>query len=226
MMGIPGDQFEKHTGPPHHLSTMPRAKSMIAHSIVRQQMVAPCQFGLRVPNDTLRLEHLVCPYCQVQMASSIGCERHIMLKRECRERRLKDVQVERRRLIELEYSKAGPSSLPAGPTIPLASPRRTPPPTPKGSGRTTDTKGKGRAPGSDGEWTGSGPSIEHFPISTAGAPISEDRTYPEDLALHMARCGNMANRGYFEGAEVLMTTGLTANGRNTLLQSSFVSDSE
>jgi hypothetical protein len=204
---------------------MPCTMSWLACSVQRRRAMLPGQFELRVPNDTDRLEHLRCPYCQVQTESSIGCARHIMLTRECRERRLKDVKAERRRRLELAYATAGPSSRPAGPTRQITPRARAQTPraraqTPRAREKSPDITGP--------QWSDYGrtcgePVVEHCPISTAGAPISEERTYPEDLSVHMARCGNMANLGYFEGAELLMTTGLNGKGRQAHLQSSFVS---
>ncbi|KAG8728335.1 hypothetical protein FRC10_005061, partial [Ceratobasidium sp. 414] len=61
--------------------------------------------------------------------------------------------------------------------------------------------------------------VEYFPDSRAGAPINDKVTYAPDINDYMAAAGNLSNPTHFATAELLLTTGLTAAGRTTHLQS-------
>ncbi|KAG9080473.1 hypothetical protein FRC06_006534 [Ceratobasidium sp. 370] len=61
--------------------------------------------------------------------------------------------------------------------------------------------------------------VERFPDPRAGTPIT-DKTAPMlDLDVYMAATGNLGNPSHFDTAELLLTTGLTAAGRDQHLKS-------
>ncbi|KAG9091537.1 hypothetical protein FS749_016465, partial [Ceratobasidium sp. UAMH 11750] len=61
--------------------------------------------------------------------------------------------------------------------------------------------------------------IEPFPDSHAGAPINDNVAPAPNLDEYMAAAGNLGNPFHFDTAELLMTTGLTAAGRDEHLES-------
>ncbi|KAG9094662.1 hypothetical protein FRC06_010600 [Ceratobasidium sp. 370] len=61
--------------------------------------------------------------------------------------------------------------------------------------------------------------MEHFPNSHAGMPISDKVAYMSDISDYMAAAGNLGDPTHFATAELLLTTGLTAAGHTTHLQS-------
>lgn len=64
--------------------------------------------------------------------------------------------------------------------------------------------------------------VEPYPDPRAGAPISDQIFKTPNLDAYMANLGNLGNPLHFRTAEVLMTTGLTAAGRDEHLQSPLV----
>lgn len=70
-------------------------------------------------------------------------------------------------------------------------------------------------------------SVDLFPISTAGAPISSAKRGPtlsrDDLRDYLASCGPMGDPEKFEVAELLMTMGLNGNNCTRWLKSNLVS---
>ncbi|KAG8731449.1 hypothetical protein FRC11_004123, partial [Ceratobasidium sp. 423] len=61
--------------------------------------------------------------------------------------------------------------------------------------------------------------VEEFPISSAGAPISNECKPPPDLDAYMRRCGPMKDPDHFEAAELLMTSGLSNADKDRHLKS-------
>ncbi|KAG9106332.1 hypothetical protein FRC07_008867 [Ceratobasidium sp. 392] len=61
--------------------------------------------------------------------------------------------------------------------------------------------------------------VQRFPDSRAGAPINTATASIPNLDQYMAAAGNLGNPFHFDTAELLMTTGLTASGREEHLQS-------
>ncbi|KAG8712846.1 hypothetical protein FRC09_019402 [Ceratobasidium sp. 395] len=75
-------------------------------------------------------------------------------------------------------------------------------------------------------WTDDGrtcrqPFVEHFPISSVGTPISNERAHPPNLKAYIESSGSFACPRNMEAAELLMTTGLSGVARTRHLQSSF-----
>ncbi|KAG9080792.1 hypothetical protein FRC06_006159, partial [Ceratobasidium sp. 370] len=64
-----------------------------------------------------------------------------------------------------------------------------------------------------------GDYVERFPDPRAGAPINNKRAEPPDLDAYMAARGNLGNQFHFNTAELLLTTGLTGDGRDRHLKS-------
>ncbi|KAG8705641.1 hypothetical protein FRC08_001567 [Ceratobasidium sp. 394] len=71
--------------------------------------------------------------------------------------------------------------------------------------------------------TKEGDYVERFPDPRAGAPINDNRAEPLDLDAYMAARGNLGNRFHFDTLELLLTTGLTGEGRDRHLKSHIVS---
>ncbi|KAG9075061.1 hypothetical protein FRC06_010301, partial [Ceratobasidium sp. 370] len=143
-----------------------------------------------------------------------------MLKPECRARRMHDLQTARQARRESEYKIAGPSNRPH-PSLgqPGSSTRQMAPP-PNGATGAEQQHNNPR------RWTDNGrtchqPYVERFPISSAGAPISDKQAHPRNLEAYLESCGNLANPRNMEAAELLMTTGLSGKARTRHLQSSF-----
>ncbi|KAG9080472.1 hypothetical protein FRC06_006535, partial [Ceratobasidium sp. 370] len=61
--------------------------------------------------------------------------------------------------------------------------------------------------------------VEHFPDPRAGAPINDTTIPTPDLDEYMTAAGNLGNPLHFDTAELLLTTGLTAAGRDQHLKS-------
>ncbi|KAG8727009.1 hypothetical protein FRC10_006501, partial [Ceratobasidium sp. 414] len=61
--------------------------------------------------------------------------------------------------------------------------------------------------------------VELFPDPRAGAPINDTIVSPPDVNAYMAAAGNLGNPFHFDTLELLMTTSLTAGGRDEHLQS-------
>ncbi|KAG8789644.1 hypothetical protein FRC12_013362, partial [Ceratobasidium sp. 428] len=158
----------------------------------------------------------ICPYCNLQFTTTEDRNRHIMAKPACRSCHLGKVpttrrkqQAARRAQEEQQYKIAGPSNRPH--------------PSQGGSAGVNDAEQRYNDPR---RWTDNGrtchqPFVEHFPISTAGKPISDERTYKPDLKSYIESCGSLANPRNMEAAELLMTTGLSSKARTQHLQSSF-----
>ncbi|KAG8792140.1 hypothetical protein FRC12_007023 [Ceratobasidium sp. 428] len=165
------------------------------------------------------LPHLVCPYCYLSFSTTPERDRHIMAKPECRSRHLDTKPATRnarraalKARLEDEYKIAGPSNRPH------PSARDSEHTGNEANYRYNDLR----------RWTDNGrtcrqPFVEHFPISSVGQPISDERSHPPNLKAYIKSCGNLANPRNMEAAELLMTTGLSGKGRTRHLQSSFVS---
>ncbi|KAG8697940.1 hypothetical protein FRC08_006229, partial [Ceratobasidium sp. 394] len=61
--------------------------------------------------------------------------------------------------------------------------------------------------------------VERFPDPRAGAPINDEAVDPLDLGAYMAGIGNLGKPHHFDTADLLLTTGLTNEGRDAHLQS-------
>ncbi|KAG8729417.1 hypothetical protein FRC10_003926 [Ceratobasidium sp. 414] len=61
--------------------------------------------------------------------------------------------------------------------------------------------------------------VEQFPDPRAGTPINDDLTFAPDIHVYMSTVGNLGNPKHFATAELLMTTRLTAAGRDEHLKS-------
>ncbi|KAG9088496.1 hypothetical protein FRC06_001996, partial [Ceratobasidium sp. 370] len=61
--------------------------------------------------------------------------------------------------------------------------------------------------------------VERFPDPRAGAPINDKAMLTPDLNGYMAAAGNLGNPAHFDTCELLLTTGLTAAGRDEHLKS-------
>ncbi|KAG8700746.1 hypothetical protein FRC09_005778 [Ceratobasidium sp. 395] len=166
------------------------------------------------------LPELVCPYCDRAFPTTPKRDRHIMAKPDCRSRHLGMVPTTRRAREaaqrvqeERAYKIAGPSSRPH--------------PSQGGSNPTSSGADSANNRYNDPRrWSDNGrtcrqPFIEPFPISSAGQPISDKRTYLQDLKSYIESCGNLADPLNMEAAELLMTTGLLGKARTQHLQSSF-----
>jgi hypothetical protein len=66
--------------------------------------------------------------------------------------------------------------------------------------------------------------VEGFPNQSAGAPISNKLKDGPDLNVYMRDCGPLGDRDIFEAAEVLMTTGLTDEGKDRHIKTKLVSE--
>ncbi|KAG9082112.1 hypothetical protein FRC06_005221 [Ceratobasidium sp. 370] len=60
--------------------------------------------------------------------------------------------------------------------------------------------------------------VEDFPISTAGAPLGTRLMTEEDLHEYLQSCGRLGEPDLLETAEILLTTGLTGQGRTRHLK--------
>ncbi|KAG8703755.1 hypothetical protein FRC08_002653 [Ceratobasidium sp. 394] len=84
-------------------------------------------------------------------------------------------------------------------------------------------KARNKAKRSASSGTSRGSFVEEFPIPTAGAPVSSEKKgrdlSKEDLRDYLASCGKMGEPAKFEVAELLATTGLTAQNRTKYLRS-------
>lgn len=67
------------------------------------------------------------------------------------------------------------------------------------------------------------PFIEHYPNTSAGAPLNNDKKHETDLDSYMHMCGSLADLDNFKVTELLMTTGLTDNSKDKHLKSKMVS---
>ncbi|KAG9075045.1 hypothetical protein FRC06_010307, partial [Ceratobasidium sp. 370] len=67
-----------------------------------------------------------------------------------------------------------------------------------------------------------GDYVESFPDPRAGAPINDKTVPAPDLDAYMAAAGNLGNPFHFSTAELLLTMGLTAGGRDEHLRSHLV----
>jgi hypothetical protein len=65
--------------------------------------------------------------------------------------------------------------------------------------------------------------VEEFPVSSAGAPISNECKPPPDLDAYMGQCGPMKDLDHFETAELLMMSGLSNADKDQHLKSKKVS---
>ncbi|KAG8726549.1 hypothetical protein FRC10_006972, partial [Ceratobasidium sp. 414] len=61
--------------------------------------------------------------------------------------------------------------------------------------------------------------VEHFPDPRAGAPINDKTTPTPNLDEYIAAAGNLGIPRHLDTTELLLTTGLTARGRDEHLQS-------
>ncbi|KAG9075311.1 hypothetical protein FRC06_010158, partial [Ceratobasidium sp. 370] len=64
-----------------------------------------------------------------------------------------------------------------------------------------------------------GDYVERYPDPHAGAPINDKTVQAPDLGAYMVAAGNLGNPFHFDTAELLLTTGLTATGRDEHLRS-------
>ncbi|GAB1521087.1 hypothetical protein RhiTH_004178 [Rhizoctonia solani] len=67
-------------------------------------------------------------------------------------------------------------------------------------------------------YTKDGVFVEQFPVRTAGMAMSTRQTGKEDLRTYLDACGELGDWDLFETAEVMMTTGLTGQGRTRQLK--------
>lgn len=187
----------------------------VARNARRTFILVNGQFHLGNNESTYGDQASHCPYCNHPLKSTSDCNRHIMMKPCCRTKHLQSLAKGRRARREREYQRAGPSSLPQDAA--------------SSSGAATYADdGTERRYNDPRRWDDNGrtchkPYIQHFPISTAGKPISRHRTHPIDLGAYLESCGSLSKPENMEAAELMMTNGLTAGGRNRFLQSSFVS---
>jgi hypothetical protein len=65
--------------------------------------------------------------------------------------------------------------------------------------------------------------VEEFPDPLAGAPISSERAPEPNLDAYIQSTGRLGRPGYFEVADLLMTTGLTDDAKERHLKSTLVS---
>jgi hypothetical protein len=65
--------------------------------------------------------------------------------------------------------------------------------------------------------------VESFPDRSAGTPIGNKVKDKPDLNVYMRDCGPLGDRDVFEAAEVLMTTGLTDEGKDRHIKTKLVS---
>ncbi|KAG8685519.1 hypothetical protein FRC09_014695, partial [Ceratobasidium sp. 395] len=196
---------------------MPRV-SCRARTARRTLMMVDGQF--KMFKEFNPLPDLVCPYCGRQYPITEERNRHIMANPDCRSHHLGTVPTTRRKKQaaqkaqeELEYKIAGPSNRPH----------------PSQGGPAAASNGVNSANqhyNDPRRWTNNGrtcrqPFIDHFPISSAGQPISDEHAYQPDLKSYIESCGNLANPRNMEAAELLMTTGLSGKARTQHLQSLF-----
>jgi Zn-finger nucleic acid-binding protein len=204
-----------HLVPVYPALNMPRPKSL--RNACRTYTTILGQLHLRDPDYTYGDDSTACPYCRLQLKSSVNRSRHIMMRPECRTQHMEELKAIKRRRREEEYKIAG-SSQPR-PAWATGNPRDASAHD-AGGPRYNDPRRWG-----DNGRTCHEPCIEHFPISTVGQPISRHRTYPQNLRAYLHLCGPLANRDLFENAEVLMTTGLSGKSRTRHLKSPAVSKS-
>ncbi|KAG9119868.1 hypothetical protein FRC07_004892, partial [Ceratobasidium sp. 392] len=187
---------------------MPRV-SCRARDARRTLKMVNGQFELRDHYDD-PLSNQFCHYCDRRFDDERRRNRHVMMNPDCRARHMADLPARRRAQCEREYKIAGPSNQPhpssarSGPTSNGPEPRYNDPRQWTDNGRTCTQ-----------------PYVEHFPISTAGEPISKDRAHPYDLKSYIESCGNLADPRNFEAAELLLTTGMSGKARTKHLKSSF-----
>lgn len=197
-----------------NLEVMPRT-SNLARNARRAFMMINGQFHLYDDDATYDEQAFRCPYCDHALKSTSDRDRHIMMKPCCRTKHLQSLANARRARREREYQRAGPSSRPYAAA--------------SGSGSGAhDHNGAEPRYNDPRRWDDNGrtchkPYVQHFPISTAGKPISRHRTHPVDLGAYLESCGNLSKPTNMEAAELMMTNGLSAGGRTRFLRSSFVS---
>ncbi|KAG8742571.1 hypothetical protein FRC10_001236, partial [Ceratobasidium sp. 414] len=63
--------------------------------------------------------------------------------------------------------------------------------------------------------------VEDYPDPLAGSPVSNDRIPPPDLDAYMKSVGKLANPKVFEGAELLLTSGMTDATKERHIKSSY-----
>ncbi|KAF8598797.1 hypothetical protein BDV93DRAFT_478147, partial [Ceratobasidium sp. AG-I] len=63
------------------------------------------------------------------------------------------------------------------------------------------------------------PFVERYPNASAGTPLNNDRVHKPDLEEYMRMCDTLGDLDNFEVAELLMTTGLSNEGKDRHLKS-------
>ncbi|KAG8748207.1 hypothetical protein FRC12_013885 [Ceratobasidium sp. 428] len=187
-----------------------------------------------IPTDPSELGFR-CPYCSQSLPTKAGCSHHIVFTKECfkaHEAFMKAKRAERRAREKESLDEDGqtePQPEPgaeqdgkAGANEPwdygegtsaqgalgqwatAYKPAPTPPPTP--------------APPTH-EQLPDGTTLEFFPYAEAGSLISDEQRPETSPDAYLKSCGRLSDPDYFEIAELLMTTGMSNEGRNRMLKS-------
>ncbi|QRV89359.1 Zn-finger protein [Ceratobasidium sp. AG-Ba] len=207
---------------------MRHGRSMYARAARRAAILLPGTCRLRQTDQPdSATTGFTCPYCGRRFDTPGGRGRHVNLDVTCRfrhdlttngqnvrKRQRSDEDVPNIDPAEAEPTAkqacieeeaplvAGPSNLPVGAT----------------------PVNRRAYPSHKAKCESSGLFVETFPISTAGAPIGDQRIGKEDLQAYLQLCGRLGDPDLFRTAEILMTTGLTGAGRTEHLQGLMYTD--
>lgn len=170
-----------------------------------------------------------CPYCSKTLQSRPAKDRHIITKLYCHLRHLYALSnpVAKRRKRKRKRQNASDTSTDepppkhprthGGPSLPSG----TDPAQPH-LGGSPESSGQ-RPPETDDERTCGQPFVEAFPVSTAGAPISDEVKPRLDLCEYLKSCGKLSDPELFSVAELLTMTVPKSKHRTLHLKSPAVS---
>lgn len=214
------------------IQSMPRASKMAARAARRATTALPnlprTRKSSAIPYSTPRR---TCPYCSKTLASLADRDRHILLRPYCRSRHMLTPSPElmKRRKRKREENE-GPDQGERYGTGPDATPPPSKVPNIDGTAPSNQPTepceadaGGERESGVGGEHICAEPFVEHFPIDTAGEPISTETAPKKDLRTYLDSCGRLRDPELFETAELLMMTVPKGKDRTKHLQSKMVS---
>jgi hypothetical protein len=170
-----------------------------------------------------------CPYCSKTFTAPLARDRHIILKQYCREWHLYSLShpTPKRRKNKRKRQETNLPLPSEPPSKQLRAHDGAPPPsepeTPAPPANDAEEPGERTAAAEGDERICTEPFVEHFPISAAGTPISNDWRETPNLREYVESCGTLADPELFDTAELLMMTVLKSSDRTRHLKRPAVS---
>jgi hypothetical protein len=217
----------------HHSKAMPQLSAVTMRAARRAEDMLAKSDGPTNPEDAVRSHHFECSSCVRTLNSEAGRSQHIAKTPACTVAQ----EAASRKMHCMPSGSAGSQidrqGAHAHEQTPVAleppvhphptSQLQTPDPTPVNTSLPNDTTSEPSCPTIERSSDKRGPFVERYPCEKAGKPIKPDIAYVPDQHEYMRACGNLANPEWFSISELLMTTGMTKQARDTHLKHPVVS---